>query len=144
MTLIQTMISLAHSLRLKVIAKASRPRSRRSCWRLLRCDGCQGYLFSKPIPGEVAAAENITGLTVAVPSRGMAKSSNSGCAGTSRTTCAQGARAGYRSRAGKAAGARPARENFSARARPSWISAPRRSWSQVAAQKVDARQGDCC
>jgi diguanylate cyclase (GGDEF)-like protein/PAS domain S-box-containing protein len=56
MTLIQTMVSLAHSLHLKVIAEGVETEEQAKLLRLLRCDQMQGYLFSKPITREQIAA----------------------------------------------------------------------------------------
>jgi diguanylate cyclase (GGDEF)-like protein/PAS domain S-box-containing protein len=50
MTLVSTIISLAHSLRLKVVAEGVEDEEQAKMLRLLRCDEMQGYLFSKPIP----------------------------------------------------------------------------------------------
>jgi EAL domain-containing protein (putative c-di-GMP-specific phosphodiesterase class I) len=50
MTLVQTIISLAHSLRLKVVAEGVDQEDQARMLRLLRCDEMQGYLFSKPVP----------------------------------------------------------------------------------------------
>ena len=50
MTLVQTIISLAHSLRLKVVAEGVDQEEQSKYLRLLRCDEMQGYLFSKPLP----------------------------------------------------------------------------------------------
>ena len=50
MTLVQTMISLAHSLKLKVVAEGVDAEEQAKILRLLRCDEMQGYLFSRPIP----------------------------------------------------------------------------------------------
>ena len=50
MTLVQTMISLAHSLRLKVVAEGVELEEQAKLLHLLRCDRMQGYLFSKPLP----------------------------------------------------------------------------------------------
>ncbi|MEO8144102.1 MAG: EAL domain-containing protein [Betaproteobacteria bacterium] len=50
MTLISTMISLAHSLRLTVVAEGVELEEQAKMLRLLRCDEMQGYLFSKPLP----------------------------------------------------------------------------------------------
>ena len=50
MTLVSTMITLAHSLRLKVIAEGVETEEQARFLRLLRCDQMQGYLFSKPLP----------------------------------------------------------------------------------------------
>ncbi|HYL17657.1 MAG TPA: bifunctional diguanylate cyclase/phosphodiesterase, partial [Burkholderiales bacterium] len=50
MTLVQTMISLAHSLGIKVIAEGVEEEQQAECLRLLRCDQIQGSLISKPVP----------------------------------------------------------------------------------------------
>jgi len=55
MTLVSTMISLAHSLRLKVVAEGVETEDQARFLRLLRCDQMQGYLFSKPLPAEQLA-----------------------------------------------------------------------------------------
>jgi PAS domain S-box-containing protein/diguanylate cyclase (GGDEF)-like protein len=52
LTLVSTIISLAHSLRLKVIAEGVDSEEQAKFLRLLRCDEMQGYLFSKPLPAE--------------------------------------------------------------------------------------------
>ena len=49
MTLVSTIISLAHSLRLKVVAEGVETEEQANSLRLLRCDEMQGYLFSKPL-----------------------------------------------------------------------------------------------
>jgi diguanylate cyclase (GGDEF)-like protein len=56
MTLVSTIISLAHSLRLKVIAEGVETEDQAKFLRLLRCDEMQGYLFSKPVPAEQLVA----------------------------------------------------------------------------------------
>jgi len=56
MTLVSTMISLAHSLRLKVVAEGVDADEQAKMLRLLRCDQIQGYLFSKPLPLDALAA----------------------------------------------------------------------------------------
>ncbi len=55
-TLVQTMISLAHSLHLKVIAEGVETQGQERMLHLLRCDEMQGYLFSKPLPLEQLTA----------------------------------------------------------------------------------------
>ena len=50
MMLVQTMISLGHSLRLKVVAEGVDEEDQAKMLRLLRCDQMQGYLYSKPVP----------------------------------------------------------------------------------------------
>jgi EAL domain-containing protein (putative c-di-GMP-specific phosphodiesterase class I) len=52
MTLVSTIISLAHSLHLKVIAEGVETEQQAKYLRLLKCDEMQGYLFSKPLPME--------------------------------------------------------------------------------------------
>jgi len=52
MTLISTIISLAHSLRLVVIAEGVETEEQARMLRLLRCQQMQGFLFSKPLPLE--------------------------------------------------------------------------------------------
>ncbi|HYL87594.1 MAG TPA: EAL domain-containing protein [Burkholderiales bacterium] len=56
MTLVSTIISLAHSLRLKVIAEGVETEDQAKFLRLLRCDEMQGYLFSKPVPADQLVA----------------------------------------------------------------------------------------
>jgi PAS domain S-box-containing protein/diguanylate cyclase (GGDEF)-like protein len=50
MSLVSTIISLAHSLRLKVVAEGVETEEQAKFLRLLRCDEMQGYLFGKPVP----------------------------------------------------------------------------------------------
>jgi EAL domain-containing protein (putative c-di-GMP-specific phosphodiesterase class I) len=50
LTLVQTVISLAHSLRLKVIAEGVETEEQAKVLRLLRCDEIQGYLIGRPVP----------------------------------------------------------------------------------------------
>ena len=50
MTLVSTMISLAHSLKLTVVAEGVETEEQAKILRLLRCDEIQGYLISKPLP----------------------------------------------------------------------------------------------
>jgi PAS domain S-box-containing protein/diguanylate cyclase (GGDEF)-like protein len=52
MTVVSTIISLAHSLKLKVIAEGVDEEEQAEKLRLLRCDEMQGYLFSRPLPFE--------------------------------------------------------------------------------------------
>lgn len=54
MTLVSTIISLAHALDLKVIAEGVETEEQAKLLRLLKCDELQGYLFSTPLaPGQV-------------------------------------------------------------------------------------------
>jgi diguanylate cyclase (GGDEF)-like protein/PAS domain S-box-containing protein len=52
MTLVSTIISLAHSLKLEVVAEGVESEEQAKFLRLLRCDQMQGYLISKPLPFE--------------------------------------------------------------------------------------------
>jgi len=52
MTIVSTVISLAHTLRLTVIAEGVEHQQQAKLLRLLNCDEAQGYLFSKPVPWE--------------------------------------------------------------------------------------------
>jgi diguanylate cyclase (GGDEF)-like protein/PAS domain S-box-containing protein len=56
MTIVSTIISLAHSLSLKVVAEGVDAEEQRKMLGLLKCDELQGYLFSKPLPEKEAAA----------------------------------------------------------------------------------------
>ena len=50
MALVSTMISLAHSLRLRVVAEGVETEEQAKMLRLLRCDEMQGHLIGKPVP----------------------------------------------------------------------------------------------
>lgn len=52
LALVSTIIHLAHSLRLKVVAEGVETQEQTRLLRLLKCDEMQGFLFSKPVPGE--------------------------------------------------------------------------------------------
>jgi diguanylate cyclase (GGDEF)-like protein len=52
MTLVSTIISLAHSLNLKVVAEGVETEEQATVLRLLRCDEMQGFLLSRPVPVE--------------------------------------------------------------------------------------------
>ena len=52
MTLVSTMISMAHSLRMKVVAEGVETEEQAKILRLLRCDQMQGYLIARPLPFE--------------------------------------------------------------------------------------------
>lgn len=50
MTIVSTMISLAHSLDYRVVAEGVDGEDQARSLRLLKCDELQGYLFSRPLP----------------------------------------------------------------------------------------------
>ena len=51
-SIVTTMISLAHSLDLKVVAEGVETEEQAKLLRLLKCDEIQGYLFSPAVPAE--------------------------------------------------------------------------------------------
>jgi EAL domain-containing protein (putative c-di-GMP-specific phosphodiesterase class I) len=55
-TLVSTIITLAHSMKLTVIAEGVELEEQAKILRLLRCDQMQGYLFSRPLPLEEMTA----------------------------------------------------------------------------------------
>jgi EAL domain-containing protein (putative c-di-GMP-specific phosphodiesterase class I) len=50
--LVVAIITLAHNLRLKVVAEGVETEDQLKFLQLLKCDEWQGYLFSKPVPAE--------------------------------------------------------------------------------------------
>ncbi len=52
LSIVSTIISLGHSLELKVIAEGVETEEQANLLRLLKCDEFQGYLFSRPVPME--------------------------------------------------------------------------------------------
>jgi EAL domain-containing protein (putative c-di-GMP-specific phosphodiesterase class I) len=56
MTLVSTVISLAHALKLKTVAEGVESEEQAKILRLLRCDQMQGYLISKPMPFDAMTA----------------------------------------------------------------------------------------
>ena len=57
LSLVSTMISLAHSFHLEVVAEGVETEEQYNLLKLLRCDEAQGYLYSRPVPaGEFEAS----------------------------------------------------------------------------------------
>ena len=50
MAIVTTIITLAHSLKLRVVAEGVETEGQSKLLKLLRCDEAQGFLFSKPLP----------------------------------------------------------------------------------------------
>ena len=63
LALVATSIDLAHSLKLKVVAEGVETEEQSRLLRLLKCDEMQGYLFSKPVPGEIFETRFLTPLS---------------------------------------------------------------------------------
>jgi EAL domain-containing protein (putative c-di-GMP-specific phosphodiesterase class I) len=53
LALVSTIINLAHSMKLKVVAEGVETEEQSRLLRLLNCDEMQGYLFSKPVPADI-------------------------------------------------------------------------------------------
>ena len=60
LALVSTIISLAHSLNLKVVAEGVETEEQSRLLRLLSCDEIQGFLFSKPVPSDIFEAKFLT------------------------------------------------------------------------------------
>ena len=56
MTLVSTIISMAHALRLTTVAEGVETEEQARVLRLLRCDQMQGYLISKPLTFDAMTA----------------------------------------------------------------------------------------
>jgi diguanylate cyclase (GGDEF)-like protein/PAS domain S-box-containing protein len=56
LALVSTIVNLAHALKLKVVAEGVETDEQAHLLRLLNCDEMQGYLFCKPVPGEIFEA----------------------------------------------------------------------------------------
>jgi EAL domain-containing protein (putative c-di-GMP-specific phosphodiesterase class I) len=57
LSLVSTIITLAHALKLKVVAEGVETEEQQRLLRLVNCDEMQGYLFSKPVPVEIFEAK---------------------------------------------------------------------------------------
>ena len=57
MTIVSTIISLAHTLRLVVVAEGVERSEQANLLRDLHCDQAQGYFFSRPEPDPASTAD---------------------------------------------------------------------------------------
>ncbi|WP_157879170.1 EAL domain-containing protein [Pararhodospirillum photometricum] len=53
--IVQAIVALAHALKLKVVAEGVETLEQLAFLRSIKCDAIQGYLFSRPLPGEAMA-----------------------------------------------------------------------------------------
>ena len=60
LALVSTIVTLANSLKLKVVAEGVDTEAQAALLRTLACDEMQGYLFSKPLPRDVFEAKFLT------------------------------------------------------------------------------------
>jgi EAL domain-containing protein (putative c-di-GMP-specific phosphodiesterase class I) len=58
--LVSTIINLGHSLKLKVVAEGVETDEQSRLLQILNCDEIQGYLFSKPLPGDIFETKYLT------------------------------------------------------------------------------------
>jgi len=65
LALVSTIITLAHSLKLKVVAEGVETDEQSRLLRLLGSDEMQGYLFSKPVPGEIFEEKFLSRISAA-------------------------------------------------------------------------------
>jgi EAL domain-containing protein (putative c-di-GMP-specific phosphodiesterase class I) len=69
MTLVRTIVSLAHSLKLTVVAEGVDDEEQAKALRTMKCDQIQGYLTGRPVP-----FDEITALLKSAAARGNAHS----------------------------------------------------------------------
>lgn len=65
LALVSTIINLARSLKLKVVAEGVETEEQWRLLRLLSCDEMQGYVFSKPVPSEIFETKYLAPLPAA-------------------------------------------------------------------------------
>ena len=63
LALVSTIINLAHSLKLKVVAEGVDSEEKSRLLRLLNCDEIQGFIFSEPVPREIFETRFLTSRT---------------------------------------------------------------------------------
>lgn len=64
LALVSTIINLAHSMNLKVVAEGVETEEQSHLLHLLRCDETQGFLFSKPVPDKIFEAQFLGSATL--------------------------------------------------------------------------------
>jgi diguanylate cyclase (GGDEF)-like protein/PAS domain S-box-containing protein len=64
LALVTTIVNMAHSLKLKIVAEGVETEEQAQTLRLLKCEEMQGFLFSKPLPREVFEAKFLMRHTV--------------------------------------------------------------------------------
>ena len=70
LSLVSTIINLAHSLKLKVVAEGVETEEQSRLLRLLGCNEMQGYLFSKPVPAADFEAKFLVSSPAGEPEKG--------------------------------------------------------------------------
>jgi EAL domain-containing protein (putative c-di-GMP-specific phosphodiesterase class I) len=63
--LVSSIISLAHSLKLKVVAEGVETEEQSTLLRALGCDEWQGYLFGRPVPSELFESRYLSSTALA-------------------------------------------------------------------------------
>ena len=80
LSLVSTIINLAHALNLKVVAEGVETEEQSRLLRLVRCDEMQGFLFSKPLPAGIFEsrylAPSSSGSPTPVPARSRTHASS--------------------------------------------------------------------
>jgi EAL domain-containing protein (putative c-di-GMP-specific phosphodiesterase class I) len=64
LTLVSVIINLAHALKLNVVAEGVETDGQLLQLRRLHCDEMQGYLFGKPVPGDIFEKKYLTPVPV--------------------------------------------------------------------------------
>jgi EAL domain-containing protein (putative c-di-GMP-specific phosphodiesterase class I) len=63
--LVSTIINLAHSLKLNVVAEGVETDEQSRLLKTMSCDEMQGYLFGRPVPSEIFEAKYLTAAALA-------------------------------------------------------------------------------